>query len=501
MDYLAKFNRKAYQTQLFINNEFVDSDAGETFPTINPTNEEVICHVQRATAADVDKAVAAARKAFESKAWRGLEPSTRARLLFRLADLLEANKEEFAHLEAVDNGKPYMFALYADIPSAASTFRYYAGCVDKIQGRQWDHGFNGKEYLSYIRKEPIGVCGLIVPWNFPLWMLSTKIAPALCTANTVVLKAAEQTPLTSLHFGRLVVEAGFPPGVVNILAGFGPDCGAAICRHPDVNKISFTGSVETGMLVHRMCSEVNLKRCTLELGGKSPLIVFGDADLAAACEAAHSGCFFNSGQVCVASSRLFVQDNIYDKFIDMCVERATKAVLGDPFHPKTTMGSLVDKEQFDKVMALIDSGVQQGARLVTGGKSLRADGKKGFYVVPTIFADVQDHMTIAQVEIFGPVMSILRFSTAEEAVRRANTCNYDLCAGVFTANMSNAIAVSNALKSGVVFVNTYMVMGPAVSFGGYSKSGIGREGGLEVLDEYTVSKSVLCAFDQLKLHD
>jgi aldehyde dehydrogenase (NAD+) len=477
-------------TKILINNEWVDAVSGKTFATTNPATGEVIAQVAEGDKADVDKAVLAARKAFQS--WRNVAPSERGKLLNRFADLLEKNKEEVARTESMDNGKPFNDALHVDLPGVLECFRYYAGWADKIQGKTIP--VNG-EFFSYTLHEPVGVCGQIIPWNFPLMMLAWKIAPAIACGNTVVLKPAEQTPLTALRAGELFVEAGFPPGVINIVPGYGPTAGSAISHHPDVDKVAFTGSTEVGRLIMIASGESNLKNVTLELGGKSPLIVLEDADIAQAIEIAHIGLFLNQGECCCASSRLYVQESIYDKFVELSVEKAKKRVVGDPLDPKTTQGAQVDQEQFDKILGYIQSGQDQGAKLMCGGKRV---GDKGYFIEPTVFSEVQDNMKIAQEEIFGPVMSIIKFKDLGDVIRRANKTTYGLAAGVITKDITKALTFAHNVRAGTVWINTYDAFSAAAPFGGYKQSGIGRELGEYGLRQYTEVKTVTIALPKFK---
>jgi len=472
-------------TRLLINNEWVEPVSGRTFETIDPTSGEVICRVAEADAPDVDRAVRAARAAFTSGPWPGMPAAERGRLLHKLADLIEVNAEELARLESLDNGKPLRDARQADLPLTLACYRYYAGWADKIQGRTIPIA---GPYLCYTRHEPVGVVGQIIPWNFPLLMQAWKIAPAVAAGNTVVLKPAEQTPLTALRVGELILEAGFPPGVINILPGFGPTAGAAIARHMDVDKVAFTGSTEVGHLIMEAAAQTNLKRVTLELGGKSPAVVLADADMDQAIEGAHFGLFFNQGQCCCAGSRLFVEAKCYDEFVERSVQRARARTVGDPFDDQTEQGPQVDGVQFDKVMGYIESGKREGARLMCGGNRV---GERGFFIEPTVFADVQDHMKIAQEEIFGPVMSIIRFSDIDEAIERANKTMYGLAAAVWTRDISKALAIANGVRAGTVWVNCYDVFDAAAPFGGFKRSGMGRELGEYGLQQYTEVKTVI----------
>jgi aldehyde dehydrogenase (NAD+) len=456
-------------TKLLINNQWVDSASGKTFPT---------------DAADVDCAVRAARDAFEHGTWRKTAASERGRLLNRLADLIERHADELARLESLDNGKPYAVASAVDLPLTIACYRYYAGWADKVQGRTIP--INGN-YFCYTRLEPVGVVGQIIPWNFPLLMQAWKLAPALATGNTVVMKPAEQTPLTALRVGELIVEAGFPPGVVNLLPGYGPTAGAAIARHMDVDKVAFTGSTEVGRLIMEASAKSNLKRVTLELGGKSPNIVFADADLDQAIEGAHFALFFNQGQCCCAGSRLFVEETAYDEFVERSATRARRRTVGDPFDPATEQGPQVDQDQYNKVMRYIESGKKEGARLVCGGGSV---GDRGYFIQPTVFADVKDDMTIAREEIFGPVMSIIKFRDISDVVQRANRTEYGLAAAVWTRDIGKAHAIADNVRAGTVWINCYDVFDAAAPFGGFKQSGMGRELGEYGLQQYTEVKTV-----------
>jgi aldehyde dehydrogenase (NAD+) len=471
-------------TKLLIDNRWVASESGKTFATINPSTGEEICQVAEADAADVEKAVRAARAAFEHGPWRKMPASERGRLLHRLADLIEKNADELARLESLDNGKPVSVAKAVDVAKTVGCFRYFAGWADKVHGKTIP--IDG-DFFCYTRHEPVGVVGQIIPWNFPMLMLTWKLAPALATGNTVVLKPAEQTPLSALRIGELIVEAGFPAGVVNLLPGFGPTAGAAIANHMDVDKVAFTGSTEVGHLIMEAAAKSNLKRVTLELGGKSPNIVFADTDLDEAVEGAHFGLFFNHGQCCCAGSRVFVEEKIYDQFVEKSGARARKRTVGDPFDPKTEQGPQVDQAQFDKIMGYIDSGRREGATLVCGGERV---GDRGYFVQPTVFADVQDHMKIAEEEIFGPVMSVIPFKNLDEVVKRANHTPYGLAAAVWTRDIKKALAIANSVRAGTVWVNCYNVLDPRAPFGGFKQSGIGRELGEYGLQQYTEVKTV-----------
>ncbi len=471
-------------TQLLINNEWTNSKSGKTFPTLNPATGEEICQVAEADAADVDIAVAAARKAFDEGPWRSISAAERGRLLNRLADLVEKHADELAALESLDNGKPVKVARAADVELTIACYRYYAGWADKVQGKTIPIQGN---YFCYTRHEPVGVVGQIIPWNFPLLMQAWKLGPALATGNTIVMKPAEQTPLTALRIGQLIVEAGFPPGVVNMLPGYGPTAGAAISGHFDVDKVAFTGSTEVGKLIMEAAAKTNLKRVTLELGGKSPNIVFADADMDEAIEGSHFALFFNQGQCCCAGSRLFVEEKCYDEFVEKSAARAKARKVGDPFAADTEQGPQVDQDQFNKIMSYIESGKKEGARLAAGGER---EGDKGYFVQPTVFADVKDDMKIAQEEIFGPVMSIIKFKDLDEVVQRANRTMYGLAAAVWTRDIGKAHAIANRVRAGTVWVNCYDVFDAGAPFGGFKQSGIGRELGEYGLQQYTEIKTV-----------
>ncbi|XP_012272980.1 aldehyde dehydrogenase, mitochondrial [Orussus abietinus] len=472
-------------TGIFIDNEWHKSQSGKTFPSVNPTTGEIIAEVQEGDAADIHQAVQAARKAFNiNSEWRTMDASHRGVLLNKLADLLERDSVYLASLETFDNGKPYSTAYGFDVASSIGTLRYCAGWADKNHGKVIP--IDGK-YIAYTRHEPVGVCGQIIPWNFPLLMMAWKLGPALATGNTIILKPAEQTPLTALYFAQLTKEAGFPSGVVNVVPGFG-NAGATLSSHMQVDKVAFTGSTEVGKLVQQAAASSNLKRTTLELGGKSPNIIFKDVDIDYAVEMAHFGLFFNMGQCCCAGSRTFVEDKIYDEFVEKSAARAKSRTVGDPFDQKVEQGPQIDEEQLNKIMSMIESGKEQGAKLVQGGHRV---GDKGYFVAPTVFADVKDEMTIAKEEIFGPVQQILKFSDMDEVMSRANHSIYGLAAAVFTKDIDKVNHAIQTLRAGTVWVNTYNTVTTQAPFGGYKMSGQGRELGAYGLEPYTEVKSVI----------
>lgn len=478
---------KVVNQKMWINGKAVDAVNGKTFPTLNPATGDVICYVAEGDKADIDLAVKAAREAYEHGPWSRMNPSERGRLINKLADAIEANRHELALLESLDNGKPLIDSLGADLPLTISCYRYYAGWADKIHGKTLP--VDGP-YFAYTRHEPIGVVGQIIPWNFPLLMQAWKWGPALACGNTIVLKPAEQTPLTALKVAQLATEVGFPPGVVNVVPGYGPTAGAALSGHMDVDKIAFTGETTTGKLIMTAAAQSNLKRVSLELGGKSPNIVFADANLDVAVEGAYFGLFFNQGQCCVAGSRLFVEESVYDEFVAKITKKAKNRRLGDPFDLQTEQGPQVSEEQMQRILGYIESGHVDGAKMLTGGKR---QGNKGYFVEPTVFADVEDHMKIAQEEIFGPVMSILKFKNIDDVLTRANKTCYGLAAAVWTQDVQKAHQIAHALRAGTVWVNCYDVFDARAPFGGFKMSGIGRELGEYALQMYTEIKTVTMA--------
>ena len=473
--------------KMLIGGQWVESASGKVFETYNPSTGDVLARVAEGESEDINRAVAAARKAFESGPWPKMTPSQRGRLLWKLADLIEKNAEELAQLETLDNGKPIRYSRSVDVPMTSDHFRYFAGWATKLEGDTIPVSI--PNMFTYTLREPLGVVGQIIPWNFPLQMASWKLAPALACGNTVVLKPAEQTPLTALRLGELMLEAGFPEGVVNIVPGFGETAGAALAAHMDVDKVAFTGSTEVGKKILQ-ASVGNLKRVTLELGGKSPNIIFPDADMRFAVRGAMNAIFFNQGQVCTAGSRLFVHKSVYDQVLSGLTDVAGKMKLGQGIDPSTEMGPLVSQEQLERVTGYIESGKREGATTTTGGGRPNDDALSGYFVQPTVFDNVSDEMTIAREEIFGPVVAAFPFEDIEEVAARANKSIYGLAAGVWTSDVKKVHRMAAALKAGVVWVNTYNMFDAAAPFGGYKQSGYGREMGHAVLDAYTQVKTV-----------
>jgi aldehyde dehydrogenase (NAD+) len=470
------------EQSLFIGGEWADSLSGKTFPVINPTTGETICHVAEAGPADVDRAVKAARKALDSGPWAKMDAAERGRLLYRLADLFEKNAKELATLESLNGGKTIGDAR-GDLQGVVNTLRYYAGWADKIEGKTIP--VRGS-FLCYTLRQPVGVIGQIIPWNFPLLMLAWKWGPALACGNTIVMKPAEQTPLTALRAAELAREAGFPPGAINVVNGFGETTGHALVIHPDVDKIAFTGHVETAKAIQRAAAET-LKRTTFELGGKSPNVVFADADLEQAVAGAFHAIYLHGGQCCTAGSRLFVEERIHREFVERLAERARERKLGDPLDEGTEQGPQVSREQMDKVLHYIELGREEGATLATGGGR---HGTSGFFVEPTIFDNVTDEMAIARDEIFGPVVAVLPFRDVHEVIARANRTQYGLAAAVWTRDVDKAHQFARAVKAGTVWVNCYHVVDATTPFGGFKMSGQGRENGEAALEHYTESKTV-----------
>uniref|UniRef100_A0A0D6QXE9 Aldehyde dehydrogenase domain-containing protein n=1 Tax=Araucaria cunninghamii TaxID=56994 RepID=A0A0D6QXE9_ARACU len=467
---------------LYIDGKWVKGVEGKTFETINPSDEKVIVAVHEAGPEDVDIAVKAARKAFNG-VWRTTTPSERGVMLHKLADLIDEHSDTLAAIESLDNGKALSMAK-VDVQLSSGCLRYYAGWADKIHGKTID---TDHETFNYTKHEAVGVCGQIIPWNFPLLMWSWKIGPALSTGCTVVLKTAEQTPLSGLYAATLVEKAGIPAGVVNIISGFGKTAGAAIASHMDIDKVAFTGSTVTGRTILQAAAKSNLKKVTLELGGKSPNIVFNDANIENAISWVNFGIFFNHGQCCCAGSRVYVQSGIYDKFVESFKARTAKNVVGDPFAADTFQGPQVSQLQFDRIMGYIQAGKDAGAKVEIGGNR---KGDKGYFIEPTIFSNVSSDMKIMQEEIFGPVCSISKFETEDEVIKSGNETTYGLAAAIHTSNLNTAIRVSNSLKAGTVWVNCYNLLSYQVPFGGFKESGLGRELGKYALANYTQIKSV-----------
>jgi phenylacetaldehyde dehydrogenase len=477
--------------RLLIDGEWVDSASGKTFETTNPATEEVLATIAQGEAEDVDRAVKAARRAFlDDSPWRRMTSSERGRVIWKISELIEENADELALLESLDNGKPVAVAKAADVALAADLFRYMAGWPTKIEGTTVPISAvaGPGEYLAYTLREPVGVVGQIIPWNFPLLMAAWKLGPVLACGCTVVLKPAEQTPLSALRLGELMLEAGLPAGVVNIVTGFG-DAGAAIAGHDGVDKVAFTGSTEVGKLIVEAAAG-NLKKVTLELGGKSPNVVYADADLESAIKGAAHGIFFNHGQCCNAGSRLYVESKAYDDVVAGVAEIAKSIKVGAGTDPDVEMGPLISDEQFEKVLGFMQSGQQAGAETVVGGS--RA-GDRGYFVQPTILANTTNDMDVVREEIFGPVVCAIPFEQADELMPVANDTNYGLAAGVFTSDLSKAHRTAKRLRAGTVWINTYHVFDAAMPFGGYKESGWGREMGKQVLDNYLETKSVVAA--------
>jgi len=485
---IAASKSKIKPGKLLIGGAWVDSSDGKTFDTVNPATGEVLTQIAAANAADVEKAVTAARKAFDDPAgpWQKMTASERGKLLWKIADLIEQNIEELAEIETLDNGKPIFESRYVDLPTVADVFRYYAGWATKIHGETINSRPNA---FTYTLREPVGVVAAIVPWNFPLLLASWKIAPALATGNCVIWKPASQTSLSALRVGELMVEAGVPAGVINILPGPGAVVGMGLVKHPGVDKVAFTGSTVVGKEVMRSAADT-VKRITLELGGKSPNIVFADSDLEAAVRGASTGIFYGKGEVCAAGSRLFVEKKIHDEFMSKLVDRTQKLKPGDPLDPKTRLGAIVSEQQMNSVLGYIEAGKSEGAKLVAGGKRVSVDGGKGYFVEPTIFDAVDNNMKIAQEEIFGPVLATIPFDDVEQVAELANQNIYGLAAAVWTNDIRKAHAVARRLKAGTVWVNAYNLYDVALPFGGYKQSGFGRELGMHAIEHYTELKSV-----------
>jgi phenylacetaldehyde dehydrogenase len=474
--------------KMLIGGKWVEAASGKTFESYDPSTGDVLARVAEGDSLDVDAAVKAARRAFEEGAWPKLTPADRCRLLWKVSDLMELHNEELAELETLDNGKPIFFSRRVDVPQAIEAFRYFSGWATKIQGSTIPISVPKRTYLAYTLREPVGVVGQIIPWNFPLLMAAWKLAPALAVGCTVVLKPAEQTPLTALRLGELMMEAGFPEGVVNIVTGFGETAGAALAAHPDVDKIAFTGSTEVGKMIVRAATG-NLKKVSLELGGKSPNIVFADADLETAIPGSAQAIFYNQGECCTAGSRLFVQRSIFDKVIEGVAQETKKFRVGPGIDTSSNQGPLVSQEQLDRVCGYLEAGAKEGAKAVVGGKKILGNG---YFVEPTVLVDVKPEMKVVREEIFGPVVTAIPFDDPEEVAKFANQTPYGLAAGVWTRDISKAHKIAAKLRAGTVWINCYNVFDPALPFGGYKQSGWGREMGLEAVELYTELKSV-CA--------
>jgi phenylacetaldehyde dehydrogenase len=472
--------------RMLIDGKWVDAKSGQTFPVYDPATGEVLDQCAAGDKADIDLAVKAARRAFEQGPWSKMTAGERGKLIWKLGDLLERNLEEFAQIESLDNGKPVAVARVADVPLAVDLFRYMAGWATKIEGQTIPSSQLGFDYFAYTLREPVGVIGQIIPWNFPLLMAAWKLGPALATGCTVVLKPAEQTPLSALRLGELIEEAGFPPGVVNIVTGYGETAGAALAAHWDVDKVAFTGSTEVGKLIVKAAAG-NLKKVSLELGGKSPNIVFDDADLDTAVAGAANAIFFNHGQCCCAGSRLYVQKKIFDQVVDGVTQHAQGIKVADGFNPDSQMGPLVSEEQLNRVLGYLEAGKADGAQTVVGGGRV---GDKGYFVQPTVLTGTRPGMKVLDEEIFGPVVCAMPFDDLDQVATQMNQTTYGLAGAIWTRDVTKAHRMARAMKAGTVWINCYNIFDAALPFGGYKQSGWGREMGKEVLELYTEVKAV-----------
>jgi aldehyde dehydrogenase (NAD+) len=484
-------------TQLFINGHFVDSADGKRLKVINPSTGQHITDVSEGGPKDIDAAVKAARTAYET-VWRHTSPATRASLMHKLADLMEEHIDELATLESMDNGKTFAYARNVDVAGCVATIRYYAGWASKIQGKTI---IPEGDYMAMTRHEPIGVVGAIIPWNFPLLMACWKLGPCFAAGNVCVLKTSEKTPLSALLFAELSRQAGFPPGVLNVISGYGPTAGEPLARHMDVDKVAFTGSGPVGRKILIAAAESNLKKVTVELGGKSPCIVFPDVDIDVAVEGTHFALFFNHGQCCCAGSRVFVHESIYDEYVKRAIARAKKLSLSHSADVGDSQGPQVDDIQHKKILNYIQIGQKEGATVAYGGKQ---SGNTGYFIEPTILTNVQDNMTVAKEEIFGPVMAVLKFKTIEEVINRANNTSYGLGASVWTDDLNKAYFVANNIRAGTVWINCHTVLQPSIPFGGYKESGFGRDLGEYALAEYTQVKAIVTKipgkFSEMKIN-
>jgi aldehyde dehydrogenase (NAD+) len=479
--------------KLFIDGRSEDATSGRTIAVMNPATGEQVTTVPDAAVEDVDRAVRAARRTFENRAWRGMSASKRERIIWRIGELIEKNKEELGMLETLNNGKTFRESLRADVPASYDIFYYYAGWTRKIYGETIPVDGN---FLNYTLREPVGVVGMVTAWNYPMMLAAWKVAPALATGCSMVIKPSEMTPLTTLKLAEYCLEAGVPEGVVNVVTGYGATAGDALARHMDVDKIAFTGSTRTGRALMKAAGESNLKRLSLELGGKSPNIIFPDADLDRAMKAAFWGIYANKGEVCSAGSRLLVHEKIYDEFVTKLADRARQMRVGNPLDPKTEMGAQISLTQLDRILGYIRSGKDEGARLACGGeRDAEGDKAKGFFIKPTIFADVKPQMKIAQEEIFGPVLSAIKFRDAEDAAQIANSTIYGLVSAVWTRDIGLAHRMAREIKAGSVWINAYNCFDSGSPFGGYKQSGFGREMGAQAIESYTQVKSVWVSLD------